>query len=122
MYEIKVDHAKNRLYVKLAGVLGAAETKAVASKLLGEAKTMKPGFDLITDLSEFKPTADEAVAEISAAQVKLEQAGLRRAVRIVPRQSSVGMMQFTRATRESQVKFETATAATLADAEKLLGG
>jgi hypothetical protein len=121
MYELKVDKGKNRLHLRMWGFVDAAQTKKCADHVLAEVKNLRPGFDVINDITDFKPTVEEAVTEIQRALAGLVKAGMRRSVRISPRESSVTSMQFSRAKREAHVDNQVATVKTLEEALKLLG-
>jgi hypothetical protein len=121
MYEVKVDKEKNRMYLRLWGFVDGPATKKCVDHVLAEIKGLRPGFDVINDISDFKPTVDEAVTEIQRALAGLVKAGMRRSVRISPKEASVTSMQFARAKREAHAEYQVATVKTLAEAEKLLG-
>ena len=118
MYDVKIDKPHKRLTITLNGFLNAAETKAAADKVIAAIATLGTGFDVINDVSEFKPATPEAVQEIQRAQAAIKQAGARRVVRVVGA-NALTAMQFARTSKA--VGYAADTAATLAEAEKLLG-
>jgi hypothetical protein len=117
MYTIHTDRSHRRIYLTLSGFLSLAETKIAADQVIAAAKTLGPGFDIINDVSSFKPATPEAAQEIQRAQAFIQQAGVRRIVRIVG-QNALSAMQFARTSKTAGYTAE--AAATVADAEKLL--
>ncbi len=120
MYELKSDAVKNRIYLKMVGFFNLAQTRACADAVIAEVAKVRPGFDFVTDIGDFKPVVQEAVAEIARAQAAIAMAGVRRVVRISAKDASVTSMQFSRAQREAGIGYQTAIVKSLAEAEKLL--
>jgi hypothetical protein len=117
MYSIRADVLKNRLYVKFNGFFEFKEMKECTDKTIIESKKLKPGFDVITDISQFKAVGQETLAEVKRAQAYLKQSGVRHAIRIAGN-SAVANSQFSRVGKTTAYAPE--TVATLADAEKYL--
>jgi len=95
LFTIKADVQKNRLYVTLVGFFDHKLMKECTDKTIEEAGKLKPGFDVITDLSEFKPVGQDAVEEIARGQAFFKKAGIRRGIR-VEGQSKLTSGQFHR--------------------------
>ena len=119
MQTLRVDREKNRLYIVLAGFVDTEEMKTNSDETIAVTKQLKPGFDVITDISNFKPTTPEATKEIERVQASFKAAGVHRGVRVVG-ESAIAGMQFSRTGKH--VGYESCNVATLADAEKLLDG
>jgi hypothetical protein len=119
MQTLRVDKQKNRLYIVLSGFVDAEEMKANSDETIEVTKQLKPGFDVITDISNFKPTTPEATKHIERVQANFKAAGVRRGVRVVG-ESAITAMQFSRTGKH--VGYESHNVATLAEAEKLLDG
>ena len=117
MYSVKADIAKNRLYITLQGFIKAEEMKACTDLTISESKTLKPGFDIITDITQFKPAGPETVKEIERGQAYFKTAKIGRGIRVVG-QSVTSSMQFGRTGKA--IGYAPDTVATLAEAEKLL--
>jgi hypothetical protein len=117
MYSIKADVAKNRLYVTIQGFLEDKEMKACTDMTISESKKLKPGFDVITDISQFKPAGPETTKEIERGQAYFKASKIGRGIRVVG-QSSLSSMQFKRTGKT--VGYEPDTVATIAEAEELL--
>ncbi|MBV8029899.1 MAG: hypothetical protein JO035_00165 [Betaproteobacteria bacterium] len=119
-YDIRANTAKNRLYLKLAGSMTEADAKKVADTILGEIKKLKPGWAVINDISELKPGDDKASEQLRRAQDASAKAGCKRVVRVVGSQA-ITNLQWNRTLQETH-GMRADTAATVADAEKLLDG
>lgn len=117
-YDIRANPAKNRLYLKLAGMMSEAEAKTVADTIIREIAKLKPGWAVINDISELKPADDKATAHLRRAQEASAKAGCVRVVRVVGRQA-ITNLQWNRTLAETQ-GMRADTAGTVADADRLL--
>jgi hypothetical protein len=98
MYEIIPNHAKNRIYYRMDGFLKDEEVREVVDRMIEEIKQLRPGFDLINDLSTFKPATPEGAKEIE----RMVQFSIERKVRHVIRVAGpdvISRMQFDRINR-----------------------
>jgi hypothetical protein len=117
VFKIVADIKKNRLYCTLGGFFGTKEMKECSDKTIEECKKLKPGFDVISDISDFKAVGQNALDEVKRAQAFFKQHGVRRAIRVEGK-AKLTSIQFTRVGKE--VEFTPQTVATLAEAEKIL--
>jgi hypothetical protein len=117
MYTIRADTTKNRLYVKFIGFFDYKEMKAATDKTIEEAKKLKPGFDVINDVSDFKPAAQDMLKEIERAQSFLKKAGVRHGVRVEGK-AKLSNIQFSRIGKA--VDYVAEIVETMEEAEKLL--
>jgi hypothetical protein len=117
-YDIRANVAKNRLYLKLEGMMSEADAKKVHDTILAEIRKLKPGWAVINDISALKPTSDEATAYLRAAQEASAKLGVKRVVRVVGNQA-ITNLQWNRTLVDAQGT-RADVAATVADAEKLL--
>lgn len=127
MFEIVADKKKNRLYVTVAGFLGQEELKQAADDFIEKVKTLRPGLDVVNDVSTFRPATQEGADEIKRAQAFLREYGIRHVVRIVEplpeneRPSfeqaahTMGAAQFRRTSKEVGYKADEALAREEAD-------
>jgi hypothetical protein len=70
-YDIEADRRENRLYLDLTGRLDE-QTLAVAADAAVEAgQQLDEGFDIVNDLSGFRPPSPEAATAIKRAQGEL---------------------------------------------------
>jgi hypothetical protein len=77
---------------------------------------LKPGFDVITDISDYKTAKPEIAQAIQRMQVYLKESGMRRVVRIVSDQNVITKMQFKRTSDSAGYAAEMATSVEEADA------
>jgi hypothetical protein len=117
LYTIKADIEKNRLYVTLVGFFNQILMKECTDKTIEEAKKLKPGFDVITDLSQFKPVGQDAQDEIARGQAFFKQAGIKHGIRIEG-SATLASSQFNRLGKT--VDYNPNVVKNLEEAEKLL--
>lgn len=117
MYTIKTDVEKKRVYISFNGFLSYKEAKKCTDETITATSQFKHGYDVITDISQLKPTLPEVTKEIERTQAHFKNSGVRRGVRIVG-QSSLTGMQFKRLS--GSIGYESINVASLDEAEKLL--
>jgi chorismate mutase len=117
LYDIIADIRKNRLYITLEGSFNDDEASQVAKVAVEKAQKLRPGFDVITDISEFQPATFEGTKEVQAVQEMLVKLGVNRIIRVVGK-SIIGQMQFRRTLKSIGLVAETAP--TVEEAEKML--
>ena len=118
-YEIEADRAENRLYLTLHGTLDADQIAEAADEAVEAAQTLREGFDIVNDISRFRPPSPEAAKPIKEAQGELLEMGVERVVRVVDDETSAGVENaFSR--RSQQVGYEAMTATTVDEAERKL--
>lgn len=117
MYNAYADIAKNRLYIELSGFMMDGEVAAAADMCIAEGKKLHKGFDIINDISTFKPATPAGADEIKRAQMALGEMGVGHVIRVVGA-SSIATMQFNRT--QNAAGYVADTTATKADAEKML--
>jgi hypothetical protein len=116
--EVRLDADKNRLYVLLEGLLSEEEARQAANQIIAGVETLKPGGDIINDLSQFRPLSQSSLSEVRRIAEAIVKARVRRLVRIVG-VSPTAVMQVQR--EASTVGgYESFTVSTLAQAEALL--
>ena len=119
MFDIDTDVRSNRLYIDLNGRLDAETIDDAAAATTDAAARLDDGFDVITDLSGFRPPSPEAAKPIKRAQETLQEMGVDRVVRVVDADTSrVVANAFERRSRD--VGYSGETADTFAAAERLL--
>lgn len=104
MFKTSIDREKNRLTIKLEGFLGAEEAAEAADKVIEEAGTLRPNFDVISDISDFKPGNEQVQAQIMRAQKGVADKGARRVVRVTG--NVIGKLQFKRVHQQAHVNYE----------------
>jgi hypothetical protein len=119
MYDIEANRRENRLYIDLTGRMDADEIDEAADVTIEEATALTEGFDIINDLSGFKPPSPEAAEPIKRAQGKLEEMGVDRVVRVIDDgTNTVVVNAFERRSRD--VGYSGETADSMAEAKRLL--
>ncbi len=119
MYNIKIDASKNRLYITMAGFFNQEEMKKWAAETIAMAKKLSRGYEVITDISQFKPTTPEGTKEIERVQQFFKMSGVSQGVQVVGENVLSGL-QFKRMSILSG--YDPTNVDTLAEAEKLLAG
>jgi hypothetical protein len=80
-FQIYANVEQNRLYLSLHGHLTGEVTTAATHRTLSEASKLQPGFDVITDVTEFTPGSLQDAKQIMLAKTLLQEKG---AGRIIP--------------------------------------
>jgi len=118
MYTNRADITKNRLYVTFKGRMEANDVKSGGANVLLEARKLKSGFGVISDIAEFTPTTEEGRQVMQDTMKRLKEMGVGHVVRIVKEQSSVSGYQWQRTSQAAGYKADQVL--TLAEAETLL--
>lgn len=116
-YEIYAIPEKNRMYMKLSGFFRDDKIQEAVDKFLSEVEKLKPGIDIINDISQFRPATAKGAEMIKSAQVKVAQKGVKRLVRVVDKSVS-GLLQFK--TTAKSAGYDGVNAGSLEEAEKYL--
>ncbi|WP_336001724.1 hypothetical protein [Halorientalis halophila] len=117
-WDVTVDEAKQRVYLKLGSGLTVEEQAAASDACIEAAKRLDDGFDLVNDMRTFEPTSEEALEEVERGKRGLAENGMGAAVRVVA-ESTVTQLQFDRAGEDVE-EYELAKAESVEAAEKLL--
>jgi hypothetical protein len=78
MYSIRVDLDRNRLYVTLVGFFSLAEIKKCGDETIEATKHLRPGYDVITDITQFKAGTADVAADIERVQTHFRRSGARQ--------------------------------------------
>jgi hypothetical protein len=100
MHTIRVDPEKNRLYITLEGFSTIEQVKAAERELREAANNLKPGFDLVNDISNYKPGTSEIVVLFRQIQEMLKNAGMGRVIRVV-KKYTITDLQFVRTAKDT---------------------
>jgi len=118
-YEIEADRRENRLSLDLTGRMDAEALDEAADEAVAAGKQLDEGFDIINDLSGFRPPSPEAAKAIKRAQGELKEMGVDRVVRVVDEETSqVVINAFER--RSTDVGYSGETADSRQEAERML--
>jgi hypothetical protein len=121
-YNIYANVSKNRLYLILHGFFTDDEVHKSITRTIAEIKKLRPGFDIINDISDFKPATPVGAEDIKQAQLFAKEHGAKRIIRVLGKDkiaSTISAMQFSRTSRIAG--YEADMVATVEEAEKLLG-
>ena len=119
-YEIRADVARNRLYLRMQGFMSDDDARKVADTIVATLPRLRPGFDVLNDIRELKPTSQKGAEQMQRAQEASARYGVGRVIRIVGKQA-VTQMQWNRTLKAAQGSWAE-TAATLEEAERMLDG
>ncbi len=75
MYETRAHTDRNYLYILIKGLMYMDEAEQTVAAVIAEGQKLKPGFAIINDISEARPTSPEIAEVIKKAQVALFQRG-----------------------------------------------
>jgi hypothetical protein len=117
MYNINADTQRNRLYITLVGFFSAEEIKKCGDETIAATRKLKSGYDVITDITQFKPGTAEVAKDIERVQTHFAQSGARQGVRVVGQNSSSNM-QFSRVGKIAG--YQSTAVTTLQEAEAFL--
>jgi hypothetical protein len=117
--DIRADIAKNRLYICVAGFFQDEEAIKNAEKIKEETLKLKPGYDTIVDIRDFKPASPKGVEEMMKVQAFGVQHGMRKAIRVVG-DNALAKAQLDRAAKETGL--DAGEASSVEEAERILDG
>ena len=99
--DIDVDVGKNRIFLCVRGRVDDTEAKSIADSIIKEMDRLRPGFDIVTDLSRAEPLGPEGVSQFKRLLEAHRERKAGRTVRIVGRSAQVAL-QFARTSKELQ--------------------
>lgn len=94
MHEINIDKDKNRLYIKIGSMADQAEIEQALKDTEAACSELTPGFDCITDLTDYEVAEPETEEYIHRGQKRLIDAGMSRVVRVRKKFGAAGHFQF----------------------------
>ncbi|MBU2491426.1 MAG: hypothetical protein KJ571_02305 [Bacteroidetes bacterium] len=101
MHIIRNDVTNNRCYVTLSGVISYNEAEEIKEKIIKETEMLKPGFDIINNISKYIQ-GDESGASILQEIVNhLIDKKVNRIIRVVGT-SKTGLIQFAKFTPQDK--------------------
>jgi cytosine/adenosine deaminase-related metal-dependent hydrolase len=119
VFEVQALVGKNRLVVRIWGEIDDAEARQVGDAAVKAIERLRPGFDVMSDLTGLAPVTPEGLAQLRRIIEVAQARGVRRVVRVVGR-SVDAALQFERISRE--LGHEAYLAFSLEEAERLLDG
>jgi hypothetical protein len=118
MNKNRADTRKNRLYVNFIERMDVEEVKVSGADVIQEAKKIKPGFGIISDISEFSPTTEEGRLGMQNVMKTLKEMGVSHLARIVKHHNSLSSYQWQRTSKA--VGYAADEVPTMAEAEIML--
>lgn len=121
MFQIRINYKRNALLNVMSGRIDAEEAKSIVKKFQEGVTRLKPGFAVITDITDFVPTTEEVRTILRDATRYAVKHGLGRTVRIVSDNltSNIGSIQFNRTEKKLGCMSEVVNS--MAEAKKVLG-
>jgi hypothetical protein len=116
-FHARADLVRNRLYVTMKGFSDDAEMEQNVRTVIAETQKLRPGFVMISDISEMKATTPAGAHAMERSMEAYKRQGIARIIRIVG-QELVGKMQLGRLTKNAAIPVDYVTS--LAEAEELL--
>jgi anti-anti-sigma regulatory factor len=116
MFQVTANPEKNRLYVTLEGHLEAPERLEAGKAFLAAIGQLRPGFDIVNDLSGLRPTDADGLKELRKLQAAAKIKGVRCVVRVA--RIPLSRLQVERTSQE--VGLDSETVATLEEADARL--
>jgi hypothetical protein len=116
-YTIRVDTVQNRRHVTLVGFFSFEEIKKCGDETIEATKRLRPGYDVVADITQYKAGPPEMARDIERVQAHFRKAGAHQGVRIVGGNSLSGM-QFRRT--GTNAEYNSVNVPSPKEAEKLL--
>ncbi len=117
-YDLSVNVEKNRLYIFLSGNMDEAEIQTHADHILLNARGLRPGFSVISDIASFVPVGEAGRLVMQQTMKMVKELGMGHVVRVVTGASLVTANQWQRTSR--QVGYQALEAPSREEAERLL--
>jgi hypothetical protein len=117
--DIHANVGKNRLFIRIEGRLDDAQARSVADTIIKEMERLRPGFDVVSDLTKAEPLGPEGSAQLKRVLEAQRERKYGRAVRIVGKSAKTAL-QFARDSKEFH--HEPYLAFSMEEAERLLDG
>ena len=83
MFTVNKNIEKNRLYIKLTGVIPVSDAKKVKTLIIKETNDLQPNFDVINDISQFISGHNEAGKILQEIMLFLIDKKVNRVARVV---------------------------------------
>ncbi len=101
--DTKADIAANRVYVTLRGFSSDEEMQDHVSRVATEVRKLKPGFVMISDISQMKPATPNGTKMLQDIMQLYRKQGIARIIRIVG-EDVIAKGQFNRLAREAGIE------------------
>ena len=92
MFEVEADKSKNLIKITYSQRVGPEEIKRCAAQVQTLLAELKPGFRLLTDLTELEAMETSCIPIIRQIMDRLNEQGIKQVVRVIPdRRKDVGL-------------------------------
>lgn len=118
-FEMHFDESKKRFYIQFSGFFRESDADRAFEALKDALKDLPPEFDVVTDLSGFKPASPDVSKGFQEAARLIKRSGRRNGVRVAGR-IVTGLMQFKREIGGVFEEGKTRYASTVEEADKIL--
>jgi len=119
--DIRSNVGKNRLYMSFSGFFQDDEVRQIVENIKSEVLKLKPGYDVVVDISGAKPATQEGLQEIMKIQTFNLQHGLRKSVRISG-DAVLAQSQLDRGAKGTGMDGNTLVASSIEEADRILDG
>ena len=116
MFEVKVDSEKKRIYIVLSGFMQDFEVEEAMKEVKNAVNLLKPGFDIINDITDFKPVTAKGRELIKNTQAYIYESKVKNVMRIEG--SVLSKIQLERSSKE--VGYSGITVKSIEEAEQYL--
>lgn len=101
--DVKADTAANRVYVTLRGFSSDEEMQDHVSRVAAEVRKLKPGFVMISDISQMKSATPNGTRMLQDIMQLYRKQGIARIIRIVG-EDVIAKGQFNRLAKEAGIE------------------
>ncbi|MEM9300669.1 MAG: hypothetical protein AAGE01_01080 [Pseudomonadota bacterium] len=121
MFDFRINTKANAILCVLKGRFDVPEAEAYVAKFREGIDKMRPGFTVISDLTEYAPSDEDVRRILQDGSAYAVEKGVARGIRVVPEKvaSRVSNIQMNRTARE--LGYEVEVVASIEEAKALLG-
>jgi hypothetical protein len=101
--DVKADTASNRVYVTLRGFSSDEEMQEHVTRVATEVRKLKPGFVMISDISQMKPATPNGTKMLQDIMHLYRKQGIARIIRIVG-EDVIAKGQFNRLAKDAGIE------------------
>ena len=118
MYDLRTNYIENKLFLIARGKINLIEVKTASGDILKNARKLRPGFVMISDVRELAPTQEEGRLELQNMMRTLKDLGMAAEIRIVADNNLITANQLQRTSRS--VGYTAPQVHSLIEAERLI--
>lgn len=118
MFDVRANYFENILTITGSGKSDLPEIQKSTQAIIKNARSLHPGFVMITDIRALAPAVEEGRLEIQTTLKNLREMGMAMEIRIVSDENMVTANQFQRTSRS--VGYTATEVRSLVEAERIL--